>query len=61
VAAKLGLMSTRKYISYWRHAVVLIFVVAAVVTPTPDPVNMALVATPLLILYGIGIVLSRFA
>ena len=61
VAARLGLMSTRKYISYWRHAVVLIFLVAAVVTPTPDPVNMALVATPLLILYGLGIVLSRFA
>ena len=61
MAAKVGLMSTRKYISYWRHAVVVIFVVAAVVTPTPDPVNMALVASPLLLLYGLGIVLSRFA
>jgi sec-independent protein translocase protein TatC len=61
MAAKAGLMSARKYISYWRHAVVVIFLVAAVVTPTPDPVNMALVATPLLVLYGMGIVLSRFA
>ncbi|TKJ31175.1 MAG: twin-arginine translocase subunit TatC [Chloroflexi bacterium B3_Chlor] len=61
VAAKLGIMSARKYVSYWRHAVVLIFLVAAVVTPTPDPVNMTLVATPLLLLYGLGIVLSRFA
>ncbi|MGB9301232.1 MAG: twin-arginine translocase subunit TatC [Anaerolineae bacterium] len=61
VAARMGLMSTRKYISYWRHAVVLIFVVAAVVTPTPDPFNLALVATPLLMLYGLGILLSRFA
>jgi sec-independent protein translocase protein TatC len=61
MAAKMGLMSARKYISYWRHAVVVIFLVAAVVTPTPDPVNMALVATPLLVLYGLGIVLSRFA
>jgi sec-independent protein translocase protein TatC len=61
MAAKAGLMSARKYISYWRHAVVVIFLVAAVVTPTPDPVNMALVATPLLVLYGLGIVLSRFA
>lgn len=61
MAAKAGLMSTRKYISYWRHAVVVIFLVAAVVTPTPDPVNMALVASPLLVLYGLGIILSRFA
>jgi sec-independent protein translocase protein TatC len=61
VAARMGLMSTRKYISYWRHAVVLIFVVAAVVTPTPDPFNLVLVATPLLMLYGLGILLSRFA
>jgi sec-independent protein translocase protein TatC len=60
-AARVGLMSARKYLSYWRHALVLIFVVAAVVTPTPDPFNMALVATPLILLYGLGIVLSRFA
>ncbi len=61
VAAKMGLMTTRKYLSYWRYAVVLIFVVAAVVTPTPDPLNLFLVATPLLLLYGLGIILSRFA
>ncbi len=61
VAAKTGLMSASKYLSYWRHAVVLIFVVAAVVTPTPDPLNLCLVAAPLLLLYGLGIILSRFA
>jgi sec-independent protein translocase protein TatC len=61
VAAKTGVMSARKYVSYWRYAVVLIFVVAALVTPTPDPVNLTLVAAPLLLLYGLGILLSRFA
>jgi len=61
VAAKLGLVSARQYLSYWRYAIVLIFLLAAVVTPTPDPLNMALVAAPLLLLYGLGIVLSRFA
>jgi sec-independent protein translocase protein TatC len=61
VAAKIGIMSARKYISYWRYALIIIFLVAAVVTPTPDPLNMMLVATPLLLLYGLGIVLSRFA
>jgi sec-independent protein translocase protein TatC len=61
VAAKLGIMSARKYISYWKYALIIIFVVAAVVTPTPDPLNMMLVAAPLLVLYGLGIILSRFA
>lgn len=61
VAAKTGVMSYRKYLAYWRYAVVLIFVVAAVVTPTPDPLNLLLVASPLLLLYGLGIILSRFA
>ncbi len=61
VAAKLGIMSARKYITYWRYAAILIFLVAAVVTPTPDPLNMMLVATPLLLLYGLGILLARFA
>jgi sec-independent protein translocase protein TatC len=61
VVAKTGIMSARKYISYWRYAFIIIFLVAAVVTPTPDPLNMMLVATPLMLLYGLGIVLSRFA
>ena len=61
VAAKLKIMSARKYLTYWRYAVIIIFVVAAVVTPTPDPLNLMLVATPLMLLYGLGILLSRFA
>lgn len=36
-----------------------LFVVAAVITPTPDPLNQALVAVPLYLLYESGIVLSR--
>jgi sec-independent protein translocase protein TatC len=61
MAAKVGLMSASKYISYWRHALVVIVVVAAVITPTPDPFNLTLVATPLVLLYGLGILFSRFA
>jgi len=61
VAAKVGIMSARKYVSYWRYAAILIFLVAAIVTPTPDPLNMMLVATPLLLLYGLGILFARFA
>ena len=44
-----------------RVALLLIAVLAAVVTPTPDPVNMALVMAPLILLYGLSIVLARMA
>ena len=38
-----------------RYAILIIFVVAAVICPTPDPVGMCLFATPMLALYLIGV------
>jgi sec-independent protein translocase protein TatC len=35
-------------------------VLAAAITPTVDPVNMMLVMAPLIILYELGVILSRF-
>lgn len=55
VVARLGLTTWRKLLSFWRYAIVLVFVVAAVVTPTPDPITQTLVAGPLFALYFIGI------
>jgi sec-independent protein translocase protein TatC len=43
----------------WRYAVVGIAFVAAAITPTVDPVNMALVMAPLLGLYVLGVVMAR--
>jgi sec-independent protein translocase protein TatC len=43
----------------WRIAVVVIAVIAAVVTPTVDPVNMSLVMGPLLALYFLGVLMAR--
>lgn len=45
----------------WRLALVLIAVIAAAITPTVDPVNMALVMAPMSLLYFISIGLSYFA
>ncbi len=42
-----------------RYAIVVIAILAAVITPTPDPFNMMLVMAPLLLLYEFGIILSR--
>ncbi len=55
----IGLVDTRK-LSRWRpFVVVIVAIVAAVITPTPDPFNQALVAVPMYLLYEVGILLSR--
>jgi sec-independent protein translocase protein TatC len=59
VLARLGVLSPQFLIKNARYAVVIIAVLAALITPTPDPLNMALVMSPLLILYGVGIILSK--
>ena len=43
-----------------RYAFLVSFVLAAVVTPTPDPFNQTLVALPMYLLFELGLLLSRF-
>ncbi len=57
---KLGLLSRNVLIEYWRHAVVVIFVVAAILTPTWDPVTLAVCATPPCLLYVLSIWLVKW-
>jgi sec-independent protein translocase protein TatC len=54
----IGFTTARTWIKWIRFAIVAIFVVAAVLTPTPDVYTQLLLAVPLLILYGVGIGLS---
>lgn len=54
--AAVGLIRARQLLQQWRAAVVIIAVIAAVVTPTVDPVNMALVMLPMFLLYLLSIV-----
>jgi sec-independent protein translocase protein TatC len=58
LAARLGLVRARQLLSFWRYAVIIIFVIAAVITPTPDPYNQTLVAGPLFFLYFVGILFA---
>jgi sec-independent protein translocase protein TatC len=53
--ARLGLVTHRTLLGWWRYAVVLIFVVAAVLTPGPDVASQMLMAAPLVVLYGLSI------
>ena len=52
---KIGLLSRNLLIEYWRHAVVVIFIVVAVLTPTWDPVTMTACAIPPCLLYLLSI------
>jgi sec-independent protein translocase protein TatC len=54
----LGLMTTSFLKKYRRHAIVIIFVIAAVVTPTPDPFVQSMFALPLYLLFEIAIFAS---
>lgn len=51
----LGVVTPRFLLKYFRHAVVIIFIVAAIITPTPDIVNLCVFAVPALGLYMLGI------
>jgi sec-independent protein translocase protein TatC len=59
--ASVGLLRARQLASAWRFAIILIAIVAAVITPTTDPVNMALVAFPMILLYLVSILAAAVA
>ncbi len=53
--ARLGIVSAGQLIRWFRWAVLLIFVVAAVITPTPDVATQTVFAVPMMLLYILGI------
>lgn len=59
ILAKIGLISSKLLVSIWRYAIIVIFILSAILTPTPDAVTMILFAMPLIVLYGISIVIVK--
>ncbi len=59
--AKISIISSRFFIAQRRIAVFGIVVLAAVVSPTTDPVNLAISSVPLILLYEVGIFLAKLA
>jgi sec-independent protein translocase protein TatC len=55
---KIGIMSPAFMKTYRKHAVVVILILAAIITPTSDATTMILVAFPLYILYELSIIVS---
>jgi sec-independent protein translocase protein TatC len=54
----LGVVTPRRLVQSWRIAVVVIAVFAAVITPSGDPVTMALLGAPMAVLYFVAILLG---
>ncbi|MGH9465300.1 MAG: twin-arginine translocase subunit TatC, partial [Thermoanaerobaculia bacterium] len=53
--ARLGVVTPRFLLRNFRWAVLLIFAAAALITPTPDVVNLCLFAVPTIVLYLLGV------
>jgi sec-independent protein translocase protein TatC len=58
VLSRLGVIRPKVLIKQWRIALIASAILAALITPTPDPVNMGLMMIPLIGLYLIGIVFA---
>ena len=58
---KLGVVSVKTLAKGWRYALVLIAILAAMITPTVDPVNMALLMAPLFLLYLLSVLFASLA
>jgi sec-independent protein translocase protein TatC len=56
---RIGLFTVNTYLSSWRMAVLAIFVLALLLTPSGDPASMCLMACPLTVLYFGGVLLCK--
>lgn len=61
ILTSIGLIKPQVLLRQWRLAIVIIAIIAAVITPTIDPVNMGLVMLPMSLLYFVSIGLSYIA
>lgn len=58
VLSKLGIVNVAQLRKWRKYAYMLLVIAAAIITPTPDPLNMGIVALPLILLYELGILIS---
>ena len=59
VLAKIGIINSRFLKTYRRYAYVIILIVAAILTPSPDWISQAIVAFPLVVLFEISTILVK--
>jgi sec-independent protein translocase protein TatC len=58
--AKMGVVTSRWMVKNFKYAFLVIFIIAAVITPSPDMINQTILAVPMVVLYVIGILVAFF-
>ncbi len=59
--SRMGLITSRWMIKNFKYAVLAIFIIAAIITPTPDMITQSIIAGPMLALYGLSILIAFFS
>lgn len=58
ILSKIGIMTPQFMRTYRKYAFIIILIIAAIVTPTPDALTMLTVTFPLIVLYEISIIIA---
>jgi sec-independent protein translocase protein TatC len=61
ILARFRIVTAGFLLKQWRYALIVIAVIAAMITPTVDPVNMALMMAPLIALFFLSILFAWLA
>jgi len=56
---RMGIVTPKTLAKNRKYAMLIAFIVAAILTPTPDAFNQTLMAVPIIVLYEVGILVSR--
>ena len=59
--SRLGILTSSFLVKYFKYAIVVIFIIAAVITPTPDVVTQSMFVVPMLLLYLLSILIAKMA
>lgn len=60
ILAKIGIVGSKFFGKYQRIVVFLAFVIAAIITPTPDVFTQTMIAVPMILLYEVGYLIVRY-
>jgi sec-independent protein translocase protein TatC len=56
--SRMGILTARWMVKQFKYAVLVIFIIAAIITPTPDWMTQSIIAFPMMALYGISILIA---
>jgi sec-independent protein translocase protein TatC len=56
--ARVGLVNAKFLVRNTKYAILIIFIIAAILTPTGDPATLTLMAAPMVVLYGLSIIIA---